>query len=206
MQASFDSSAALLPGATRTGSRRFAPDGSRLPCPPPMARDQAPDALYIACRNSQVNVVRSLWGKQADLSFRAYLGATPLHRAYFGGTRMIVELLQQSGADVATRDDTLGCAPRSFSICVSANRGFPFLVRARLAEDPTLVNNMDGRTSPLHEAARNNRAEIVGRLFGHGANPSLANGDGKTALDIATELGRVAAAEVLRNVAAVRSG
>src|SRR5262245_41269957 len=87
-------------------------------------------------------------GQAAGFVLPRRLGATPWHRAYFGGTRMIVDLLQQSGADAPTRDDTLGCKPRSFGIRVSANRGFPFLVRARLAEDPTLVNSMDGRTNP----------------------------------------------------------
>jgi ankyrin repeat protein len=53
------------------------------------------------------------------------------------------------------------------------------------------------------EAARNNETEIVRLLRDQGANPFLANGDGKTALDIATELGHAAAAEVLRNASTV---
>ena len=87
MQACFDATGVLIPGALRTGSSRFAPDRSRLPCPPPTAREQVSDALYIACRNGQTEVVRFLLGKHPDLSFRAYLGATPLHWAYFGGSR-----------------------------------------------------------------------------------------------------------------------
>ena len=39
-------------------------------------------------------------------------------------------------------------------------------------------------------------------LLDHVADAFLANGDGKTALDIATELGHAAAAEVLRNASA----
>jgi ankyrin repeat protein len=198
VQACFDEAGRLVPGAARTGSSRFAADGSRLPCPPPTAREQISDALYIACRNGQAEVVRFLLSKQPDLSFRAYLGATPLHWAYFGGSRAVVELLERSGADAAIRDDTLGCTPRSFGICVPANWGFAFLVRARLAEDPSLVNLMDGRTSPLHEAARNDRVEVVRILLDHGANPSLTNGDGKTPLDLAVEQGHVATAELLR--------
>jgi ankyrin repeat protein len=193
----FDSTGSLIHGASRTGSSRFALDGSRLPCPPLSARDHVSDALYIACRNGQAEVVRFLLGKQPDLSFRAYLGATPLHWAYFGGSRTVVELLEQSGADATVRDDTLGCMPRSFGICVPANWGFAFLVRARLGEDPSLANIMDGRTSPLHEAARNNQTEIVKLLLDNGANPSLADGDGKTPLDLAKELGHIAVAGLL---------
>jgi ankyrin repeat protein len=198
VQGCFDTTGALRADASRTGSSRFAPDGSRLPCPPLTAREQVSDALYIACRNGQAEVVRFLLTKQPDLSFRAFLGATPLHWACFGGSRTVVELLVQNGADTAVRDDALGCTPRSFGICVPANWGFAFLVRARLAEDPSLVNIMDGRTSPLHEAAQNNRAEVVRLLLDQGANPSLTNGDGNTPLDLATESGHVAVAEMLR--------
>ena len=198
VQACFDATGALVPGVSRTGSSRFGPDGSRLPCPPPTAREQISDALYMACRNGQADVVRFLLTKQPDLSFRAYQGATALHWAYFGGSRVIVELLEQSGADRTARDDALGCTPRSFGICTPANWGFTRLVQARLAEDPTLANIMDGRTSPLHEAVRSNSQEMVRLLLDHGANPLLTIGDGKTPLDIATELGHVEVAEMLR--------
>jgi ankyrin repeat protein len=197
IQACFDATGELISGASRTGSSRFAPDGSRLPCPPPTPREQVSDALSIACRNGQAEVVRFLLGKQQDLSFRAYLGATALHWAYFGGSRTVVELLERAGADASARDDTLGCTPRSFGICVGANWGFAFVVRARLAEDPTLINIMDGRTSPLHEAARNNRAEIVQLLLELGANLSLIDGNGKTPLELATEAGHTAVAQML---------
>jgi ankyrin repeat protein len=202
VQACFDATGVLVRNASRTGSTRYSPDGSRLPCPPSTAREQVSDALYIACRNGQAEVVEFLLGKQPDLSFRAYLGATALHWAHFGGSRAVVQLLEKSGANAAARDDTLGCTPRSFGICVPANWGFVFLVRARLAEDPTLVNVMDGRTSPLHEAAGNNRAEVVRLLLDHGANPSLTNGDGKTPRDLATESGHIAVAEMFRYLGA----
>lgn len=198
VQTCFEGTGALIPGASKTGSSRYAADGTLLSCPPSMAREQVSDALYIACRNGQADVVRFLIGKNPDLTFRAYLGASALHWAYFSGSRAVVQLLEQHGADPEMRDDTLGCTPRSFGICVSANWGFGFLVKARLAEDPGLVNMMDGRTSPLHEAVRMNNVDMIHLLLKHGANPSLKNGDGKTPLDVATELGLVEPLEILR--------
>jgi len=195
VQSHFDAAGEMRPNASRTGSSRFAADGSWLPATP---REKISDALYIACRNGQAEVVRFLLGKDPDLSFRAFLGATALHWAYFGGSRSIVELLEKSGADAEARDNTLGCTPRSFRICVPANWGFEFLVRARLADDPSLVNIMDGRTSPLHEAARENHPAIVRLLLDQGANALLANGDGKTPLDLAVERGNAEVAEMLR--------
>lgn len=195
----FDVTGIPIPGASRTGSSRFASDGTRLPCPPTRPQELVSDALYIACRNAQFEAVKFLLDKRPNLSFRAYLGATPLHWAYFGGSRTVVELLKQSGADVSARDDTLGCMPGSFGICVACNWGMAFLVRARLAEDPSLVNVMDGRTSPLHEAARNNRADIVKLLLERGANPLLKNGNLNTPLELAIEHNCVAAADAIRN-------
>jgi ankyrin repeat protein len=198
VEAHFDDAGELVPGASRTGSSRFAPDGTRLPCPPLSAREQLADALYIACRNGQADVVRFLLDKRPDLSFRAFLGATPLHWAYFGGSPAVIALLQQAGADPDVRDPVLGCKPRSFGICVAANWGFEFLVRKRLAEDSSLVNIMDGRTSPLHEAAGNNHVQIVRLLLDQGANPLLMSGDGQTPLDLAVAKGHAQVAELLR--------
>jgi ankyrin repeat protein len=201
----FDASGEVSAGASRTGSSRYSSDGSLLPCPPPAPREQISDALYIACRNGQAGVVRFLLGKQPDLGFRAYLGATPLHWAYFGGSHEIVEMLEGVGADPAARDDALGCTPRAFGICVPANWGFADFVRRRLAEDPGLVNVMDGPTSPLHEAARNNNADVVRLLLDHGANASLLNGDGKTPLDV-TDPSNIEIVEMLRKAGGPRGG
>lgn len=194
----FDEQGELEPDAARTGSSRYSADGSLLPCPPPTAREQISDALYIASRNGQTEVVEFLLGKAPDLSFRGYMGGTPLHWAHFSGSRRVVELLERAGADQTLRDDVLGCLPRSFGICTAANWGFAFLARPLLAADPTLATVMDGRTSPLHEAARNNRAEVVRLLLDHGANPAQVNGDGKTALELALAAGHTTVVELLR--------
>jgi ankyrin repeat protein len=198
VRACFDANDVLIPGSSRTGSSRYAPDGTLLPCPPPTAREQISDALYLACRNGHSEVVEFLLTKDPDLAFRAYQSGTALHWAYFGGSRRVVELLEQHGADPMARDTGLGCTPRSFGICVPANWGLTFLVRVRLDQDPALVNIMDGRTSPLHEAARNNHAEIVRLLLDRGAKPALTNGDGKTPSELAAENGHTAIAEMLR--------
>ena len=168
--------------------------------------------MAAQCNDPQIAALLIAYGADFNAKF-GQSGHSPLSWAVtcnarecarsLGGSRTIVELLEQSGADAGARDDTLGCTPRSFGICVPANWGFAFLVRARLAEDPTLVNIMDGRTSPLHEATRSNELEVVRLLLDQGADPLLANGEGKTALDVAMELGHVAAAEMLRSASGV---
>jgi ankyrin repeat protein len=189
VQKFFDASGRLIAGAARTGSSRFAADGRRIPCPPASAREQISDALCMACRTGQAEVVQFLLTKQPDLSFRAYQGATALHWAYFGGSRQAIELLEQAGADPAARDDDLHCTPRAFGICVPANWGFPHLVQQRLAEDPSLVNFFDGQTTPLHAAARGGNLEAVRILLDAGADPTRRDAAGKTPLDVATAAG-----------------
>ncbi|MFO0808831.1 MAG: ankyrin repeat domain-containing protein [Gemmataceae bacterium] len=196
----FDDDGTLRPDTVRTGSSRFAADGSRLPCPPPTAVEQISDALGFACRNGYAEVVRYLLTKSTDLTFRGYMGATPLHWAYFGGSRTAIDLLVDAGADSTTRDTALGCTPRAFGICAPANWGFLFLVERRLSADPALLNFMDGRTSALHEAARGGHVEVIRFLLDRGADASLRDGDGKTALDVATANNRDVVAAILRAV------
>ena len=192
----FDASGTLRPNAATTGSSRYASDGSRLPCPPPTAVEQISDALYIACRNAHVEVVRFLMTRQPDLAFRAYQGGTPLHWACFGGSRAIVDLLEQAGADTTLRDDMLHCTPRAFGISTLANWGFGFMVRARLRDDPSLATVLD-TTGPLHEAARQGHLQIVEMLLDAGANPRRPDAKGRTPLDLAAAQGHTAIVERL---------
>lgn len=194
----FDASGELIPGASHTGSSRFARDGSHLPCPPSSPIEQISDALCMAARNAHADVVRFLLTKKPDLSFRGFMGATALHWAYFGGDPAIVQMLIDAGADPSVRDVVLRCTPRAFGICAPANWGFLFLVRDRLEKDPSLLNFTDGRTTALHEAAREGRADVVRHLLERGADRTQRDGDGRTALDLATDRGHDAIAKMLQ--------
>jgi ankyrin repeat protein len=196
VQECFDTHGALKPRAARTGSSRHAPDGTRLPCPPETPREQISDALYIACRNAHPGVVRYLLTKDPDLSFRAYMGATPLHWAYFGGSKQVIDMLLHVGADPTTRDDRLGCTPRAFGICCPANWGFLELVQERLEADPSLANLHDGTTTPLHESARCGSVETIRLLLKAGADPTALDANGKTPSMIAIESGHGAIPEL----------
>src|SRR6266849_5015812 len=136
VEAFFDAEGRLQDGASSTGSSRYAPDGTRLPCPPPSAREVVSDALYIACRNGKEEAVRVLLAHGPDLSFRAFAGGTSLHWAYFSGSRAVIEALLRAGADPTLRDDVLRCTPRAFGICWPASVGWVSKVRQRLAKRP----------------------------------------------------------------------
>src|SRR4029077_11658294 len=69
------------PRASITGSSRYAPDGTRLPCPPATDREVVSDALYMASRAGHEGTVRELLAHGPDLAFQAFAGATALHWA-----------------------------------------------------------------------------------------------------------------------------
>jgi len=187
VEAFFDAEGRLQEGASSTGSSRYGPDGMRLPCPPPSAREVVSDALYIACRNGKEEAVRVLLRHGPDLSFRAFAGGTPLHWAYFSGSRAVIEALLQAGADPTLRDGVLRCTPKTFGICWPASEGWVSKVRQRLADDPTLVDIMDAGRAPLHLAAKGGHLGVVKLLIEAGANVNLRDAEGKTALDLAGE-------------------
>jgi ankyrin repeat protein len=198
VRSSFDEAGSLLPGASRTGSSRFAADGTRLPCPPELAQEQISDALTLACRNGQAGAVQFLLTKGPDLAFRGFMGGTPLHWAYFSGAREVIALLQQAGADLTTRDHALKCTPRAFGIAVAANWGFDFMVRKLLALDASLANAVDNHTSPLHEAARGGHANVVQILLACHADPNFRDSSGQTPCEVAAAAGHADLAELLR--------
>jgi ankyrin repeat protein len=197
VRAFFDERGQLVAGASRTGSSRRAPDGTALPSPPVEPREVISDALYLACRNGRADVVRELLARGPDLSFRAFIGGTPLHWAYFGGERAVIEMLLAAGADPTLRDREYHCTPRAFGLCVSASWGFmgPFV--AALRAEPAAVNLLDGRGTPLHEAARAGQQAAVKLLLQAGADRTLRDPEGKTALDWARAGNHTAVAALL---------
>jgi ankyrin repeat protein len=197
VKSSFGPDGLLIEGASRTGSTRYGPDGARLPCPPSSSIEQVSDALYIACRNGQAEVVEYLLTKSPDLGFRAYMGATALHWAYFGGSRGVIDALLAAGADPTARDSSLQCTPRAFGICAPANWGFLELVQERLREDPSLASLDDGVTTPLHEAARSGSLDVIRALLDAGAPRDVRNKAGLIPAEVARASGHGEAAELL---------
>jgi ankyrin repeat protein len=175
------------PQASITGSSRYAPDGTRLPCPPETDREVVSDALYMASRAGHEGTVQELLTRGPDLAFQAFAGATALHWAYFAGAPRVVALLLAAGADPTLRDPVLGCTPEAFGICTPASWAWGSKVRQRLAENPGLVHAESTRGGPLHEAARAGALEAVKLLLEAGADPGRRNAEGKTALDLARE-------------------
>jgi len=175
----------VQPNPSQTGSSRFAADGSRLPRPPESVQDQVSDALYMASRHGRVQVIQWLLAHGADPNFPAYLGGTSLHWAEFSGSRPSCELLRAAGASDDLRDSLYGATPRSFGVVVPAGWGLLGILKRNLEQDPTLANASDAKWTPLQAAAKEGQSDSVRLLLAYGADPSVRDADGQTALDIA---------------------
>uniref|UniRef100_A0A8C4KEG9 Poly [ADP-ribose] polymerase n=1 Tax=Dromaius novaehollandiae TaxID=8790 RepID=A0A8C4KEG9_DRONO len=98
--------------------------------------------------------------------------STPLHLAAGYNRVRIVQLLLQHGADVHAKD-------KGHGFVLTFHRCCCFLHGA-------CVNAMDlWQFTPLHEAASKNRVEVCSLLLSHGADPTLVNCHGKSAVDMA---------------------
>lgn len=148
----------------KTGSSRFAADGTRLTCPPTTASEQVADALYMACRNGHRPVVEFLLTQHPDLHFKAYLGAGLLHWAYFGNNREVMSLIEAAGLDATERDPSLDCTPREFGLCAPAQWGLVHLVERQLRRDPSLRQEVAAKAMAL--AAAEGHSAIVALLKG----------------------------------------
>jgi ankyrin repeat protein len=151
-------------------------------------------------------------------------GATALHWAALRGHQAVVALLIERGADAslknkagetplvvaerAKREDVVrllgGSRPAAGAaspIFDAAKSGDAAAVQKLLDADPSLLNRADtafGATA-LHWAALRGHEDVARVLLQRGADPSLKNGNGETALQVAERANRAAVVQVLKS-------
>jgi ankyrin repeat protein len=175
-------------------------------------------ALLLASMAGETEVVIFLLEHGVNVNARLHHDFTPLHEAAFAGEVKIVELLVEAGADLTARDRQYSSTPWGWAeegeqeqvlhwfsencaieLTDLVESGNASLVEARLSKDPSSVNGGDGAGVPLRTAAAGGHVEMVKLLLEHGADTSLTNAQGKTALDWAEENGHGDVAVLLWN-------
>ncbi|XP_062873525.1 tankyrase, TRF1-interacting ankyrin-related ADP-ribose polymerase b isoform X2 [Trichomycterus rosablanca] len=107
--------------------------------------------------------------------------STPLHLAAGYNNLEVAEFLLEHGADVNAQDKG-GLIP----LHNAASYGHVDIA-ALLIKFNTCVNATDKWAfTPLHEAAQKGRTQLCALLLAHGADPTMKNQEGQTALDLAT--------------------
>ncbi|XP_030647094.1 tankyrase, TRF1-interacting ankyrin-related ADP-ribose polymerase b isoform X2 [Chanos chanos] len=107
--------------------------------------------------------------------------STPLHLAAGYNNLEVAEYLLEHGADVNAQDKG-GLIP----LHNAASYGHVDIA-ALLIKFNTCVNATDKWAfTPLHEAAQKGRTQLCALLLAHGADPTMRNQEGQTALDLAT--------------------
>ncbi|KAF3850603.1 hypothetical protein F7725_012375 [Dissostichus mawsoni] len=171
--------------------------------------------LHNACSYGHYEVAELLVRHGASVNVADLWKFTPLHEAAAKGKYEICKLLLKDGdtdiQDLLRGDAALldaakkGCLARPAtttwrwrSISWSTERILVFCrlsssqhvdIAALLIKYNTCVNATDKWAfTPLHEAAQKGRTQLCALLLAHGADPTMKNQEGQTALDLATLL------------------
>ncbi len=145
--------------------------------------DQYTDELADACYMGDIEIVRDLIGRGADINATDSSGKTPLANAAMAGYRDIYELLIEKGANY------------NFFDCSAAG---DVLRVNKLIADGTDVNATDkfGSTA-LMLASQDSGVDVMEILLNNGSNIDFQNSQGRTALMIAAKNGQRKAVELL---------
>jgi ankyrin repeat protein len=173
-------------------------------------------ALVFACMCGQLEIAQRLLDHGVDVNGGPRKGITAIHEASYQGQIEAVQLLLQRGADPKLRDamwesTAIGWADggkqSQLIDWLFANTKVDVLdavelrryavVQRILQQDPSLANAPNGRGGALRHAAFKCDEKMVKLLLSFGADPSLRNDNGHTAIDYAKKANHFAIVKLL---------
>jgi len=145
----------------------------------PVHAGELDERLMNAADFGQVEVVRDLIEKGANVNWKKQAGETALMKAAHGGHADVVRILIEKGADV-NADDMSG----ETALLAAALYGHTDVVRM-LIEKGADVNAKDntGGTALMRACGEHPHPDIVRMLIEKGANVNVKDSGGRTALD-----------------------
>jgi ankyrin repeat protein len=151
-------------------------------------------ALHAACACGKDGAARLLISAGAPVNGKTVAdGATALHRAALRGHLGCVQVLLAAGAAVDAVADS-GATPLFVASFAGATEVVRELLRARAGKDCMRVGTL---ARPIHAAAEQGHADVVRCLLAVDAAIDAVMADGRSALFVAAEAGRVDAMKAL---------
>lgn len=136
--------------------------------------------LIIALRDDSMNVFDALLkSKQIDLEVKAYNGDNALMIAAFKGNLAAVEALIERGAEI----NKTGWTPLHYAAFIGNND----IVKLLLDRSAYIDAESPNKTTPIMMAARSGHILTVKLLLDEGADATLKNDVGMTAIDFANK-------------------
>lgn len=135
-------------------------------------------ALHVASRSGETAIVETLLRRGAAVDAQDSSGRTPLLFAVEGGYGAVCALLINAGADISQSDNS-GLSPAEALLAKSTE-----LISSVVNPENANIPSVDG-IPIIHAAASSGNAEHVSALLEAGADPTVIDADGNTALDAA---------------------
>ncbi|KAM3072556.1 hypothetical protein ACMFMG_009350 [Clarireedia jacksonii] len=148
--------------------------------------------LIQASSNGNIEVVRSLLDKGADISVTNKDGWTPLYIASSNGHLEVVKFLLEKDADLSIGDN-IRCTP----LIAASGYGHLEIVKLLLERGADLSIATNNGWTPLNAASSHGHLEIVKLLLERGADLSIATNDGWTPLNAASSHGHLEIVKLL---------
>ena len=146
------------------------------------------DPLYRAARAGHVEMVNYLLKKGADIML-SHQGRSALFEAVAGGHLGVVKVFLEAGVDVNYNSSRTTEKINLLSVAVGRNKREIVIELLSWGANPNFIDRFFGRL-PLHIAAEECYVDIIQDLLDRGADCSLVDVSGETALEKAMVLGR----------------
>ena len=140
-------------------------------------------ALIWAAEIGQAGSVRALLAHDANPNARDAFGETTLHYASANGYLDVVKDLVERGGDVLARN---GREMQPIHLATNNERGSKYSIVNYLVGKRVDVNSRDGTGyTALHSAAKMGRTRQARLLLESGADPTIVDGNGESAMHVA---------------------
>ncbi|CAK4438157.1 unnamed protein product [Aphanomyces euteiches] len=139
-------------------------------------------ALHKAAEHGHFNIVKELLAHNANVNKQTYEDKTALYWASARGNLEIVKILLEKKAKASIVNEN--CETPLFRAIVEGH--FDIVVALLEASDPSVNKANYEDATPLHEASKKGKLDIVKLLLDHGADVDSTDQDGFTALEWAS--------------------